>query len=249
MCLLASLFPVVRTPLMPPRPRARRWRRFLSWPAPSRGVPPVLCYPGALLGQRYAHRGPAPADPALGRPLRDPENLCYLRIREALHVPQHQRRPVLRPHMLEGNMYLLAALRAQGRRLGVGVVVGRLRQVRHLVVVLPLLPARLSLAEAQAGVHRDPVQPGGKRALSPEAFYVSPDPDPNLLARILGALGTQHAKRHSIYKTRIVPNEFRERLDVSLGGADDEVPLLDVQRSTSLARQPEMGSLRATITR
>src|SRR5215211_4527257 len=213
------------------------------------GCPPSYVTRGGIFSQRHEHRDPAPADPALGRPLRDPKNLCYLRIREALHVPQHQRRPVLRPHMLEGNMYFLPALSAQSCGLRVSVSSGRLREVRRLAAVLPLLPARLSLADAQAGVHRNPVQPGGKRALSPEAFYVSPDPDPDLLARILGALGAQHAKRHSIYKTRIVPNEFRERLDVALGGADDEVPLLDVQRSTFLARQPEMGSLRATITR
>src|SRR5215212_9272383 len=140
---------------------------------------------------------------------------------------------------------MLGPLRAQRRRLGVCLSARRLRQVGHLLgAVLPLLPARLSLADAQAGVHRDPVEPGRESALSPEAFYVSPDPDPNLLAGILGALGAQHAKRHSIYKTRIILNEFRERRDVALGSARDQRPVLG---SAVLSTHPEVASVSAKL--
>ena len=43
-------------------------------------------------------------------------------------------------------------------------------------------------SEAQTGVDRDPVEPGRKGAVSPEALHVRPDPDPDLLARVLGLL-------------------------------------------------------------
>src|ERR687894_918736 len=165
-----------------------------SWLAPSRGSLLSHATRGPSLSQRHEHGCPAPAHPALGRPVRNLQDLRYLRIGETLHVPQDQRSPVLHPHMPKRSLDLIAALRAQSRRLWVCVSSGRFRQIRHLVAaVLPLLPARLLLADAEAGVHCDLVEPGAKGALSPEPFYVSPDPDPDLLAGILGILCPEHA--------------------------------------------------------
>src|SRR5215203_3759871 len=157
---------------------------------------------------------------------------------------------MLGAHVLEGILNLLAALRAQRRSLGIGVDAGELRQVWHLIAaVLQLLPARLLLAEAQAGVHRDPVKPGGEGALSPEVPYVLPDPDPDLLARILGVVFSKYAKSHSIYKTRVIPNEFREGLDVAPGGCADEISVLVSQRMTPFARRSEVSSRRGPNTK
>src|SRR5918998_5216394 len=202
MSLPHSYFPVAQTPLVPPRPQVLRWRRILCARGGPKiplarsltGRPPIpQATRGPSLSQRHEHGCPAPAHPALGRPVRNLQDLRYLRIGETLHMPQDQRSPVLHPHMPKRSLDLIAALRAQSRRLWVGVPTGRLREVRCLAVVLPLLPARLLLADAEAGVHCDLVEPGAKGALSPEPFYVSPDPDPDLLAGILGILCPEHA--------------------------------------------------------
>jgi hypothetical protein len=50
--------------------------------------------------------------PSPWRCQRDAEDLGYLGVREALHVTQDQRCPVLGAHVLEGILNLLAALHA-----------------------------------------------------------------------------------------------------------------------------------------
>src|ERR687890_1104645 len=102
--------------------------------------------------------------------------------------------------------------------------------MRLLLVDLAPPAARLFAAEAQAGVDRDPIEPGRKGAVCPEALHVRPDPDPDLLARVLGLLAPQHAKRHPAHEGRVGVDQFRERVDVAAGGAGDQRPLFGAHR-------------------
>jgi hypothetical protein len=94
---------------------------------------------------------------------------------------------VLGTHVAECGLYLLPLLRTKGSRFRVGVVSARFWQERHLVAaILPLPASRLFAADAKASVDGDPVKPGSEGAVPPEVSYVPPDPDPDLLACILG---------------------------------------------------------------
>src|SRR5688572_13120944 len=97
--------------------------------------------------------------------------------------------------------------------------------MRHLCADLVRRTARLLAPEAQAGVHGDPVQPGAEGAVPPEAFYVGPGPDPGLLARVLGLLATEHAKRYPAHGVGVGMDQLRESLDVAAGGTCDQRPL------------------------
>src|SRR5215212_8354648 len=70
-------------------------------------------------------------------------------------------------------------------------------------------------------------------AASPGALHVCPDPDPDLLARVLGLLAPQHAKRHPAHEGRVDADQLRERLDVAAGGARDQRPLFGAHRRFS----------------
>src|ERR687890_1144524 len=105
--------------------------------------------------------------------------------------------------------------------------------MRQLLVDLSRPAARLLAPEAQTGVDRDPVEPGRKGGISPEALHVRPDPDPDILARVLGLLPPQHAKRHPAHEGRVGADQLRERLDVAAGGAGDQRPLFGAHRRFS----------------
>ena len=91
-------------------------------------------------------------------------------------------------------------------------------EIGKLPIELPRLPVLLFTPGAKTGVHRYLVQPGAESALTPELLYVSPGPDPNLLAGVLGVLGAQYPQSHPIYEPRVVPDQPRESLDVPARG-------------------------------
>src|SRR5215210_9450951 len=93
----------------------------------------------SFLQEGYEHGGPAPAGPTLSRPVRDAEHLGYLDVGEALHMPEDQRSPVLRSYVAEGRQYLVPALRAESRLLGIVIFPGDLRRVHRLLAEFPRL--------------------------------------------------------------------------------------------------------------
>src|SRR5918992_1066520 len=253
MRLPVPLFLVARTPLALPHPQVRRWRRMpcleetpsSSRLPPSRDILLSHATRDALSSQRNEHGGPTPAHPSLGSTVRYLQYLRYLPVGEPLHVPQDQCCPVLRAHVRERSLYLIAPLRTQRRCLGVCLPSAGLREVRCLAAVFPLPPAYLPLADVEAGVDGDSVEPGAKGALTPEASDISPDPDPDLLACVLGSLVAQHSQCYSIYKTRMSPNQFREGLDVASSGAGSEVSVVG---SAVLSTHPEVAPVDAKLT-
>src|SRR5215218_4352679 len=136
----------------------------------------------------------------------------------ALHVTHDHGCAVLGPDVAEGCQDLPPAFGVECSLLGITVAAGRFGEMCRLLIDLARPAARLLALEAQAGVDRNPVEPGRKGAVSPEALHVRPDPHPDLLARVLGLLGPQHAKRHPAHQGRMGTDQLRERLDVAAGG-------------------------------
>src|SRR5918997_6387042 len=110
-------------------------------------------------------------------------------------MPEDERGPMLGPDIRQGGLYLPPSLGVQGRSLRVRVTTRWFRQEGHhlLAVVLASFPAHPGTEKAEARVRRDPVEPAAEGALPPEASHVSPDPDPDLLAGVLGVPRPEHA--------------------------------------------------------
>src|SRR3712207_1171044 len=147
-------------------------------------------------------------------------------------MPEDQRSPVLRSYVAQGRQYLVPALRGESRFLGVVIVPVDLRRVRRLLAEFPRLLGSLFPQGSQAGVHRDPVKPGTEGAFAPEVLYVCPDPDPDLLTRVLDIFGPEYAERDPVYQSGVLLDQFREGVDVAPGGTCDQSPILDAHRST-----------------
>src|SRR5829696_4322611 len=107
-------------------------------------------------------------------------------------------------------MDLFPALRVERGLLRISIAATRLGEMRQLFVDLARPAARLFASEAQTGIDCDPVKPGRKGAVSPEALHICPDPDPDLLAGVLGLLA---------HEGRVGADQLRERVDVAAGGA------------------------------
>src|SRR5215204_1332038 len=118
-------------------------------PRPLRRPLSVAALPG-LRDEPQEQRRPAARGPALGSAVRDLQDLGYLPVAEALHVPQHHR---------------AHALAAQGGGLGVVLAAGRGGELEELVAGLVRLAAALLSQGVQAGIHGDLVQPGAKSAV------------------------------------------------------------------------------------
>src|SRR5215213_1017739 len=161
---------------------------------------------------------PSPAGPTFGGAVGDAEGLRDLRVGETLRVPEDERRPVLCPHAAQGRPQLLAALQVQGRRLGVGAR-GRRGRVGVREAVLACAPARLLPSVAQTGVCGDPVEPGLEGAISPEAAYVAPYQDPDLLARVLGVVRSHQPRCDPAHKAGLGPDQAIEGPEIAPGGA------------------------------
>src|SRR5829696_144530 len=189
------------------------WDRF---PACLVGVDDPLCGALSKCGQ---HGGPSPAGPSFDRTVGNAERLGDLSAGEALHVTHDYSRAVLGPYVAKGYLDLFPALHVERGLLRISIAARRLGEMRQLLVDLARPAARLFASEAQTGVDCDPVKPGRKGAVSPEALHVCPDPDPDLLTRVLGLLAPQHAKRHPAHEGRVDADQLRERLDVAAGGA------------------------------
>src|SRR3712207_1400621 len=233
-------FPADRTPLAPPR---RRLGVFSAYRREGRPAPYSTRV--ALSGQRHAHLTPSPAGPPLGRAVGHAEYLGYLDVGEIPYVPQDHRCAVFLPHVAQGHPYLLPTLRAERRRLGVAVPPGRLRDGRRLPVRLALPPARFLLAEAQAGVHSNAVQPGTEGALPPEASDAGPRPNPHLLARVPGILPTEDATGHPVDAVRMLPDQLPEGLDVAPGCAKGQQSIPAARPGSCTGRFARAGRRRA----
>src|SRR5918993_1323464 len=122
---------------------------------------------------------------------------------------------MLGPHAPQGLQELLATLTGNGRRLGIVLDVRRDREVGEVVADLPRALGLPLPVGAQTGVDRYLVKPGTEGTLTPELPYVSPNADPDLLARVLSVAVSQYPRGHPVDQPGVLPDQAREGFDVA----------------------------------
>jgi hypothetical protein len=85
-----------------------------------------------------------------------------------------------------------------------------------------------------------PHVPGDRPYLLPEAFYVALDPDPHLLASVLGFLSPERVEDPPIYEARAFLGQSPEGFGIAPEGAHDQPPI----SSGAHPRAPSVGTVR-----
>ena len=149
------------------------------------------------------------------------EHLRDLLVRHVLHVGEHERDAELLGDRGEGRRDVAGAgdlVGVVGRRragLVLGAVVGD--DVQHR-------PATLAAQLVVAGVHRDPVQPGGERRVAAEPVELAQHREERVLRDVGGGVGVaEDPQAHGVHALLVPSDESGEGLGLARPEAPDEV--------------------------
>jgi hypothetical protein len=181
----------------------------------------------APLREALLHRLARPLEGAVGRGYARVEQGRRLLRRQAQHVAEYQHRALGRRQVLDGRQEgELNRLPGDHRRIRPGLGVGNLLEQLVRVGLQPgqvaeaargrdrLRTAAVAFERVEAGVGRDPVEPGPKRRAPLEAFAVAPRAQVSLLEQVLGVL--ERAEHAVAVHLELAPVALEERSELGL---------------------------------
>ena len=168
--------------------------------------------------------GPAAGAAALHRTRRDAQHVRGRGDRVSEHVHQDQRRPLPGGQQLQRRLDVERGVAGRCRIRGRPALPLAERVQRRLIVGRHGRPRRLAAQLVQAGVHDDPVQPGGHRRVAAELRRPAERGDHRLLQRVRGVIRVvQRAQGHRPEPVAVAAEQLAERVGVAVGVAAQQL--------------------------